>query len=208
MDIFTFLPFLYLNLKEIDWDSIVADLRSGNNEVLRVFFEKHSNYCIGRLTNENQCTKEDAEDIFIESVMNLREKLVVGKLERVLSERSYLYKTCHNMFLSRLKQAKRTSSFSVELETFYYASEYQSEELAEYTERLSKITMEAWDYLTGKCKDILSFFYIDKIRMDEISELMGLSNADVAKTTKSRCYKKLVEKAMELKEAKSISSKQ
>ncbi|MEP0987587.1 hypothetical protein [Ekhidna sp.] len=196
-----------MSQEEAKWESIINDLKNGNNEVLRIFFEKHSRYCISRLTKENQCTKADAEDIFVESIMNLREKLVAGTVDKVMNERSYLYKTCYNMFLVRYRNQKKVNSLSDEITRFYYDSEYQSEETKAMTNELMKITMSAWEHLKEKCRDILHFFYVDKLRMEEISHLMELSNADVAKSTKSRCYKKFMEKAMELKEAESIPSK-
>lgn len=152
------------------------------------------------------CSKENAEDIFVDSVMNFREKLVEGKIEMVLNIRAYLYKTCYNMFLVRLRQKQKKENLSDELEKFYYDSDYQSEDTEDFTEKLNEITMQAWGFLTERCKDILSYFYVDRLRMKEIANLMGLSSSDVAKATKSRCYKAMVEKALELKREKELVS--
>ncbi len=197
-----------MSQEAMKWDAIINDLKNGNNEVLRIFFQKHATYCISRLTNENQCSKADAEDIFVDAIMSLREKLIEGTLDKVINERNYLYKTCYNMFLVRHRSNKKIDGLSDDITRFYYDSKYQSEETETITEELMKITLSAWAHLTEKCKDILHFFYVDKLRMEEISKLMGLSNADVAKSTKARCYKSFVEKAMQLKELESISTKE
>ncbi|WP_462251215.1 RNA polymerase sigma factor [Ekhidna sp.] len=189
-------------MKKIEWGSIINDLRKGHNEVLRIFFEEYSQYCMRRLTRENQCTQEDAQDIFVEAIMSLREKLLEGKLDRVMNVKSYLYKSCYHMLMERIRKKKREDSQLDDIVKFYYESQYH--ESVNFDPALMKITLSAWDYLTEKCKDILHFFYVDKLRMGEISELMGLASADVAKTTKSRCYKALLEKAMELKSLETI----
>lgn len=208
LDIFTYSPESHMSIEELKWDTIVENLRTGNNEVLRIFFEKYSNYCIQRLTNENQCSKADAEDIFVEAIMNLRERLVNGKLDKVSNVKSYLFKTCYNMLLVRIRAQQKADAHSSDIERFYYESRFQSDENELIDPELINITMSAWKHLSEKCRDILHFFYVDKLRMEEISNLMGLSNSNVAKSTKSRCYKKFVEKAIELKGTETISSKE
>lgn len=185
-------------MEKIDWGFLVAELKKGNNEVLGVFYEQHSSYCNRRLLKENKCTQEDAEDIFIESIMNLREKLISGREVAILNVRAYLYRTCHNMFLYRLKKSERLQHHHSEIERFYYDSNYLQSEDGPFDPKLIAITNKAWEILSERCKDILYFFYVDKLGMKEIARLMDLSTSDVAKTTKSRCYKKLVDFAIEL----------
>ncbi len=179
------------------WAEIIEELRNGKNAILKTFYLQHAEYCIQKLTKKNRCPIEDAEDIFVDALINLREKLISGKVTAIANVRSYLYKTCDNMFLARLAHSKRAKRNLNELERFYYNSVFNQDELP-FDVELMEITMAAWSKLSERCKDILHYFYIDKLKMREISEVLGLSNADVAKTTKSRCYRKLVEIANEL----------
>lgn len=185
-------------MEKIDWTLLSKELRKGNNSVLGIFYEQHAGYCTNRMVKENKCSKEDAEDIFIESIMNLREKLIGGAEERILNVRAYLYRTCHNMFLTRLKQIERKKVQQSDIERFYYDSNYLQAEDQPFDPVLMEITKKAWNFLSERCRDILFFFYVDKLAMEEIADLMALAGKDVAKTTKSRCYKKLIEKASEL----------
>ena len=91
-----------------------------------------------------------------------------------------------------------------DLEFYYYSSDHLADEDTDFAEVLSNAAKAAWESLGEKCKDIISYFYIDKLRMEQNAELMGFSSANVAKTTKSRCYKQLVSKA---KDAVSASGK-
>ncbi len=185
-------------IRQMNRNQLISDLKKGNNDILKTFYEQFANYCKQRLTNENRCSREDAEDIFIESLMNLREKLINGKVKSIANVKSYLYNTCHNMLLVRLEQEAKHQKYASDLERFYYESEYNREGM-EYDPELMNITKKSWDLLPERCKDILHLYYVDKVCMKEIAGLMDLSNADVAKTTKSRCYKKWIEKAIELK---------
>ncbi len=183
----------------MDWSSIIKQLKEGKNDALGEFYKDHSDFCINKLIKENQCNQEDASDIFVEAIMSLREKLIGDKLDNVLNIRGYLYKTCHYMLLNRLDQSAKRQKKIPDIERFYYDSVYHQTQDPSYDPELLKISQQAWNYLSERCKDILNYFYIEKLDMSQISNLMELSNANVAKTTKSRCYKKFVEKAHELK---------
>lgn len=144
---------------------------------------------------ETSASLTEAEDIFIEAVMNFREKLLGDKIDTLVSERAYIYKTCYNMYLVQIEKEKRWSKKANDIEFIYYSSDYQTE--SGFDQNLLDATKSAWNQLSEKCKDIISHFYVDKIRMDEIAKLMGLNSADVAKSTKARCYKKFKELAFE-----------
>ena len=182
----------------MNWGLICQQLSSGNNEVLEIFFKNHGEFCVKKLVRENKCSKEDAEDIFIEAIMDLREKLISAKITTLDSPRHYIYKTCYYMLLRRLEENTKRKNKSKDVERYYYTSSYRLEDNFEYDPELMRVTMEAWEYLSEKCRDILSYFYIDKMSMDRIAECMNLSNSNVAKTTKSRCYKTFVDKGREL----------
>ncbi|GAB5525516.1 MAG: hypothetical protein Roseis2KO_33880 [Roseivirga sp.] len=181
-------------MEKKDWKILIEELRKGNNHVLGVFYKQHASYCLKRLSRENKCSPEDAEDIFTEAIMNLREKLISGRETIILNVRAYLYKTCYNTLLVKLRQDARAQQKLGDLERFYYDSIYMVDDQS-FEKELLKATMEAWMLLSERCRDILYFFYVDKQSMKEITGLMGLNNANVTKTTKARCYKKWTELA-------------
>lgn len=132
---------------------------------------------------------EDAEDLFIESVINFRSKVLNGEIERLTGLGFYLYKTCENKYLARLKDEKSRNRKLPDIERYFYGSTYVSSVNSDFDNYESEATQHAWSKLTEKCKDIIYHFYVDKLSMDTIAELMGLASGNVAKTTKARCYK-------------------
>lgn len=193
----------FISLKNINWQKLRYDLKRGNNEMLSVFFQEHAGYCTRKLTKEHQCSHEDAEDIFIESVMNLREKLINETMEAVANVRSYLYTTCHYMLLDRLRKKSREDRSKDDVARFFYES-YHTTENDPFDKALMEITRTAWNELSEKCKDILHFFYVDRMDMKEISDVMEFASADVAKTSKSRCFRQFANRAFELKQSKNL----
>ncbi|MEL7146698.1 MAG: sigma-70 family RNA polymerase sigma factor [Bacteroidota bacterium] len=175
--------------------------KTGDHSELEKIFRKYQQYCINKLTIEKKCLKEEAEDIYTEAILNLRSKVIDGRLTSLGSVKYYLSQTCVNMFYLRIKQKMRQDREVPDVERFFYESEYVIDEIDYDFEEAMEITNKVWPMMKEKCKDIIHYFYIDKLKMDEIAELMGFSNANVAKTIKSRCYKKMLSLAEGLKES-------
>lgn len=175
----------FLNLRD--------ELRSGDHKQFKAIFEENSSYCIRKLLSNFKCSREDAEDIYIDSVMNFRDKVISGKLEVLTDLRSYLYATCKNMLLVKFKKEKRTDNaiFEINAGNAYY--EIDQENHSEYRDKILKITEESLKALSEKCHELLKFFYFDKLDLEQIALKMGFANGNVAKVSKARCFQKLVD---------------
>lgn len=166
-------------------------LIAGDNKAFRYIYQEFGDYCTETLIKQRSCSPDEAEDLFIEAVMILRDKILQGKIQELTNTRYYLYKTAENLFLARLKSEKIKTGKQSELKHFFYASEFANEDDS-WDEELADAASKAWNELSERCKDILYYFYVDTLRFAEIIGLMNFSTIDVAKTTKARCYKKLV----------------
>ncbi|MGB3467287.1 MAG: sigma-70 family RNA polymerase sigma factor [Cyclobacteriaceae bacterium] len=183
-----------MNLNQIK-ASILAD----DNVAFRYLYTTYGDYCVDSLVKYRHCDEEDAQDLFIDAVLIFRDKILADQINSLSSLQSFLYKICENNYLARLKADKSKKQKVSDVEFYFYESDHTEEE-ADFNELLSKTAKQAFDKLGEKCKDIISYFYIDKLRMDEIAELMGFSSANVAKTTKSRCYKQLLAEARSMRD--------
>lgn len=168
--------------------------------MLETIFKENKKYCLDKLIVEKNCIREEAEDIYVEAIINFRERILSDKITYLTDIKYYLGQTCLNMFYSRIKQKQRWERNTSDVERFFYESDYVVDEEDYDYSRAMNITQKVWSLLKEKCQDIIHYFYIDRLRMDEIAELMGFSNSNVAKTTKSRCYKKMMELAKQVKQ--------
>lgn len=186
-------------MNKLDLKVISKALKEGKNEILENIYKDNRDYCINKLVLDKQSTREEAEDIYIESIINFREKVLTGKVSYLTNIKYYLAQTCINMFLKRLEHKKRWDKNMPDVERFFYDSDYLLPDANYNTQEALSITRKAWNALKDKCKDIIHYFYIDKLKMEEIAEIMGFANAAVAKTTKMRCHKKMLDIARKLK---------
>jgi len=182
-------------MSQVDLEKIRDNLRAGNNEVLAVFFKEHEQYCTLKLKKNTNCSAEDSEDIFMESILNLREKIVLNQLKELTNVRSYLYSTCFKKVLKRAEKNKKTRSQTTDIANYFY-DHYDGYRLGEaeegYIEEKKEVVYKAMTKLSEKCQDLLHFYYVERMRMKEIAEVLGYSNADVTKASKQRCFKSLL----------------
>ena len=190
------------DMEGFNLETIAAARKAGDNQVMEKIFMDHQHYCINKLVNEKNCQQEEAEDIYVEAILNLRSRILTDRLSYLSNVRYYLGQTCVNMFYTRLKQKQRWDRHVPDVERFFYESDYIIREEDYHYEQAIAITRTIWSKMKEKCKDIIHYFYVDRLRMEEIAQLMSFSSADVAKTTKARCLKKMLQMAKDLQQPK------
>lgn len=181
----------------MDLDTIINELKSGDNACLKLLFEKYSDYCITNLMRKYNCTLEDSEDIFLDSLLVFRDNVLCSKLTYLTNTRNYIYTICCNQYLRRYQIEARKRSKEEELRFNIYD---ENEEDDEYKKELLEITRLALSKIGVKCRDLLALFYADGTDMNEIALMMDFKNSSVAKTAKSRCFKKLMEEVRLIQE--------
>ena len=194
-------------MKQQELTQIIGELKNGNNRILKEILSECGQYCIDNLQRRTTCSEQDAEDILMDAILNFREKALAGKLEYLTSFRNYIYTTCYNMWLVRYEKEKSARKKQPVVERYFYEAAEEIGEIsaAEYKEEMLNISNKALEMLDEKCRTIIKYFYLQKMKMDEIAKAMGFSGAAVAKTTKSRCFKKLVENAQKLMHTQNVN---
>ncbi|WP_456458455.1 RNA polymerase sigma factor [Reichenbachiella sp.] len=187
---------------KLDLNEIVQSLRKGDNSCLKIFFQEYGDYCTKNLIKKTSCTAEDADDIFVDAIINLRERLLAGKVSYLTNTKGYLYSTCYNMWLVKYRKHKVHEAHAEDIKNFY---DEPSLPYADQEELLNLVTY-AINTLGDKCQNIIKLFYLNKLTMEEIASEMGFASAGVAKTIKGRCYKKLIEEVRKQTEINNVFS--
>ncbi|MCF6298134.1 MAG: sigma-70 family RNA polymerase sigma factor [Flavobacteriaceae bacterium] len=169
---------------------LLEQLKNGNNEYLKIIFEEHGAYCISNIQRKFRCPLEDAEDLLVDAILNFRDKILQNKLTHITSIRNYIYTTCVNMKREKNYYTHRKKEKEHEVKLFLYS---ENDNTNEYKEELLKRSLDSFKQLGEPCQQILRYFYIYNNSMEEIAAKMNLLNANSAKVTKARCYKKWLE---------------
>ncbi len=193
-------------MKETSITYLKTALREGNTNCLKDIFAAHGDYCIENLINKKGCSREAAEDIFIDALINFRDKILNNKITYITNIRSYIYTTCINMHKANLYQQGRHARNEQDIAFHLYDntdSDYLSKTVAEEELlQLLEISNKSFQSLDKRCQTILRLFYIYHYSMEEIAQTLKLASKDVAKTSKSRCFKKWSKLVESLREKK------
>ena len=154
---------------------------------------------------------EDIENIFLESVKILYENIMKGKVSDLLYP--YFLKICIYQALKEIgkqtkhrvvgitdtdiKQQNSVSQRSVE--KVLQVCQEQDEEESEVSERKAKLVHSILDSMSPQCKKLLWSFYAEDLNWATIAGLIGLANANSAKSSANRCRQTFKDKYFHLK---------
>ncbi|MFY8032965.1 MAG: RNA polymerase sigma factor [Flexibacteraceae bacterium] len=160
---------------------ILQRIKKRDERALEYLYKKHYKMMLNMVV-KNSGSEDEAKDIFQDALIVFWEK-VTGEAEFVLSAKlsTYLYSICQNLWRKELERKTRNSGEMVE----------NSEVIDHDREERENIIQKCINSLNDSCKQILTLYYFEKMSMGEIAELMGLSNADTAKTKKYKCKQEL-----------------
>lgn len=175
----------------MQYNEIVDSFKKRDNVAFQYLYLHFGDFCINQLIRKG-CAKEDAEDLFVESVLVLRDKVLKAEIAALTNTKYFLFRICENRFLALKRRERTANNHQGRLELFFYESPFFDPAKDHYDDEKMTAMKLAMEKLTERCREIIRYFYFDKLNMIEISNLMNLSSADVAKTTKSRCYRQLV----------------
>ena len=169
---------------------ILKGIANRDNEVIHQLYKLHYPY-IERMVISNSGSKDQAKDIFQETVMVLYDKVTQQGFVLESKLKTFLYAVGRRLWLKQLSK-KESNHFSIEQDGYDTASDYE-EDIQSSLEQEKQFTKmeEALQHLGEPCQSILRDFYIKNKSMQDICEKFGYTNTDNAKTQKYKCLQRL-----------------
>lgn len=191
---------LIFGIKQNDeraWRYICRELRYGFIAILR---RKFSSYSLGA---------EDIDDLFQESLVILMQRVKAGSVVATRHDGgifSYIVEIgtlLTQNFLRKKRPIASDAAVTISL------SRHNEEEATMSTEERQQQQDEFLDnvfsLLPSECAQLLKYFYWERKPMDKIASLLGMRNADSAKTKKSKCMNKFKDIAAQLVESDELA---
>ena len=145
--------------------------------------------------------KQDIEDIFQESLLILMNKIKSGGMIIPREGAIFSYLVQIGKFTACNFLRKRNHLSSADAVTILDKQHYVAEgDMAtqEKQEAQNEFLDRVFDSMPAECKRLLMLFYWEHKPMDDIASILGMRNADSAKTKKSKCMNKFKEIAAQL----------
>lgn len=167
---------------------VIQGILYSDDKALTFLYKEYSGM-IENMVITNNGTKEDARDIFQDTIIIFYEKIKSGTLSLTCSIKTYLFSISRNLWLYRLRKTGRDNSLN---ESFLVAEQEEIHVDYYYDGESNCENMVDFIHLLGdSCKKILMFFYYEKLSTRDIAAKMNLAGSDYVKTQKYRCLQKL-----------------
>lgn len=173
-------------------EDIISHIQD-NREVSRIYSELRIGFFAYHRTAFPIMREEDREEIYNDSFIALCNNISNGKLQKLTcSLQTYINQIGKNKSIDLLRKKDLTQSLP-DYETIGYGNNLEliDEDDTIVTERQEEIYKLVKGMENDTCRKILFGFYWHHYSMEALAELTGLNNADVAKSTKNRCFTKL-----------------
>ena len=148
--------------------------------------------------------QEDVDDIFQESCIVLMHNAKGGKIAVTREGAIFSYLVEIGKLKTRNLLRKRRCIASDDMVTFSLNLHNREEgdiAIDEKQQMQNDFLDKVLELLPAECRTLLKHFYWDHKPMDEIASILGMRNADSAKSKKSKCMNKLKEFATQLIES-------
>ena len=168
-------------------NQIVQAIKAGDQEGIKQLYQQYFKM-IADLIQKNSGTREDAEDIFQETLITVITKIRSSEFQLTSRLSSFLYAISKNMWLYRLRGEKRLHFIDTVI-TENEMDQTQVIELEIYEEK-HKLIAKVFDHISQECQKILKTFYFEKKALKDIGTEMNYTEGSI-RVKKSRCMESL-----------------
>lgn len=163
---------------------------------------------IKQASSSANLSQEDVDDIFQESCIVLMHNTKGGKIAVTREGAIFSYLVEIGKLKTRNLLRKRRCITSDDMVTFSL-SQHNREDgdmtIDEKQQMQNDFLDKVLEMLPAECRTLLKHFYWDHKPMDEIASILGMRNADSAKSKKSKCMNKVKDIATQLIESEEFA---
>jgi RNA polymerase sigma factor (sigma-70 family) len=176
------------SVNEIPDEALISGIQEGNHQMIHALYKSHYPM-VRKLVIENSGSEAEAKDVYQEAVIVFYENVQTKGFNLTCKIRTYLYSVSRNIWLKELKKRlPQTKDLNDHKHFVDINRDFDKHE--EKQKRLDKIR-GALEQIGEPCNSILTYFFYNRLTMDEIATKMGYTNAANAKNQKYKCFKRL-----------------
>jgi RNA polymerase sigma factor (sigma-70 family) len=151
-------------------------------------YKQHYNM-VQTMVIANAGSKDDAADLFQETIIVLYEKVKTGNFELSSLLKTFIYSVARRLWLKKLQQQQRFTTQPDGLEEIVPVED----DIEQHMKLQNDFTImeTAMGKIGEPCKSLLDAYYMQKKHMNTIATEFGYTNADNAKTQKYKCLVRL-----------------
>jgi RNA polymerase sigma factor (sigma-70 family) len=158
-------------------------LKSRDNHAYEILY-KFYYPAVKHFIIKNNGTKDDAKDIFQETIFVLLEKVPKDDFNLTSSLKTYIFAISSNLWLKRLRDSSKIVKTEPDIYEKYLADYEEAEaDLDNKTVQAQNIFKQ----ITDKCVTLLKAIFYDKKDIDVVTKEFGYTNKHNAQNQKYKC---------------------
>jgi RNA polymerase sigma factor (sigma-70 family) len=134
---------------------------------------------------KNNGTKDDARDIFQETIFVLLQKVPKDDFNLTSSLKTYIFAISSNLWLKRLRNSNKIVKTDLNIYEKYLA-DYEEAEVDPHDRRTVQV-QNVFTRITDKCITLLKAIFYDKKDIDVVTKEFGYTNRHNAQNQKYKC---------------------
>ena len=170
-------------------------LTDSTEKIITETYNKYRKPFLGFAFKNYRLSGDITEDIYQDTMIAFHQNLVTGKINNLeVPSQTYVFTIGKNKIVDYF----RKSGKEVEIEKFPDIFSSDNDRFSDFyeqendeNEKRNLIVYNTVSQMENPCKKVLSLFFWDKKSMSDIAKEMKFNSPEVAKTTKSRCMKKI-----------------
>jgi RNA polymerase sigma factor (sigma-70 family) len=173
----------------LEQDKLLLEGIAAEDKVsIEQLYKQHYNM-VQSMVVTNGGSKDDAADLFQETIIVLYEKIKAGNFELTCLLKTFLYSVARRLWLKKLQQQQRFTTQPDGLEEIVPVEDEIEQHMKLQND--FAIMETALGKVGEPCKSLLQGYYLQKKDMNTLAAEFGYTNADNAKTQKYKCLVRL-----------------
>ncbi|MCH2046434.1 MAG: sigma-70 family RNA polymerase sigma factor [Saprospiraceae bacterium] len=174
-------------------NDLLDRLRANDTSAYKLFYKK-AYWAAASFVLKNSGTQTEAQDIFQEAMVVFLTNIRKSNFELTCKPENYIYAIVRNLWLKSLKKSKKTpikvweQSLDERLPTHYLDEEDNVDDTDQQLLMVAMKTLSSFE--KEDCKQLLTWFYFDRISLKEIAIRLNLAYGS-AKNRRISCLKHL-----------------
>lgn len=169
--------------------NMIGQLKDGRPCAFNVLYRTYYPV-IERFILANSGSREDARDIFQETMLVFNQNLAREGFTLTSSLKTYLYSISRNLWLKSLRDRKIMNSL-VSTEDDLPGLSITEQREKETAETLTHYMDGLIARMPVHCQKIVHYVYYDNVPVEEIAEKMGYNNTHTASNVKYKCLQQM-----------------
>jgi RNA polymerase sigma factor (sigma-70 family) len=172
----------------VNKNEIIEGIKNNNHDIISRLYLQYKKEFIRFAISRYQMDAATGKEIYQEAFTEFYRKIISGELTQIHHTiKTYLFKIGTNIISNELKKAKRTVKLENNSQKFYHNTSNEEND----RKTIVEIVKNAMNDLSEKCRKLLTLYYFENKKYEELRYILNYKNIDSLKSQKYKCFKQL-----------------